>query len=46
VTAQLFCLLMAHATMAAAAIDYASRRPFGWPELLGMSYAMGMGATL
>lgn len=45
-TAQLACLLMAHVTMFAAAIDYTDRRPFGWPELLGASYALGMGATL
>lgn len=43
---QLFALLVAHATLAAAAIDYADRTPFAWPELLGATYLLGMGAAV
>lgn len=45
-TLQLVALIAAHATLACAAVDYTDRRPFGWPELLGATYALGFGATL
>lgn len=45
-TLQLIVLLVAHTTLAAAAIDYASAQPFGWPELLGATYLLGMGAAV
>lgn len=44
-SAQLVALLVAHATLAAAAIDYAARTPFAWPELLGATYLLGIGAS-
>ena len=45
-TAQLACLLMAHVTLACAAVDYTDARPFAWTELLGATYFFGFGTTL
>lgn len=45
-TVQLAALIVAHLMMAAAAIDYTAKRRDCWPELLGASYALAMGATL
>jgi hypothetical protein len=45
VSLQLAVLLVAHMSMACAAVDYSAPRPFAWTEFLGASYFLAIGVT-